>query len=397
LQDLTPRDGIVVWKASGVSIENLTVCDYLAGPGAQHGTQIWWNGASHDGDGAARLGVAGFRGAYLTATSMYHPADVHSRHLAEFGIFAGDAAGPGSITDSYASNMANAALYVGACGRSCGTTLARDTGTGSASGFLGTNSGGRLVVRDSAFDANRTGIVLESLNTDDLPPPQDGRCPASATASCTLIEHDQITGNDNASAPAFGIHPAIGVGIEISGGQYDTVTGNVISGNGAWGVLVNDNVDALSTQPQSHCQGGNPNVTTQNTCLFPARGDLVFANTFSRNGTFANPTNADLAVVGLAPVPATPRDCFYANHTTTGPLTSSPPQIQAAAVDGQPCGQPGTGTNPAVLKQLGCSDGLHCAIPHPRYPVPNAIGVISLPQLPTMPNPCARVPANPFC
>src|SRR5215471_15202911 len=30
-QDLTPRDGIVVSKVSGVTIQNLTVCDYLAG------------------------------------------------------------------------------------------------------------------------------------------------------------------------------------------------------------------------------------------------------------------------------------------------------------------------------------------------------------------------------
>ena len=30
-QDFAPRDGIVVSKTSGVTIQNLTVCDYLAG------------------------------------------------------------------------------------------------------------------------------------------------------------------------------------------------------------------------------------------------------------------------------------------------------------------------------------------------------------------------------
>src|SRR5215469_8785782 len=40
------RDGIVVWQTSGVTIQNLTVCDYLAGTG-EHGNEIWWNG----GDG----------------------------------------------------------------------------------------------------------------------------------------------------------------------------------------------------------------------------------------------------------------------------------------------------------------------------------------------------------
>src|SRR5262249_25914788 len=38
----TGRDGIEVWKASGVTIQNLTVCDYLAGTGG-HGNEIWWN------------------------------------------------------------------------------------------------------------------------------------------------------------------------------------------------------------------------------------------------------------------------------------------------------------------------------------------------------------------
>jgi pectin methylesterase-like acyl-CoA thioesterase len=38
------RNGIVVWKASDVSIENLTVCNFLAGTG-DSGNQIWWNGS----------------------------------------------------------------------------------------------------------------------------------------------------------------------------------------------------------------------------------------------------------------------------------------------------------------------------------------------------------------
>src|SRR5258708_19946465 len=39
-QNFTARDGIVVWKASGVTIQNLTVCDYLAGA-TGHGNEIW--------------------------------------------------------------------------------------------------------------------------------------------------------------------------------------------------------------------------------------------------------------------------------------------------------------------------------------------------------------------
>jgi hypothetical protein len=72
-QDVTPRDGIVVWKASGVTIQNLTVCDYLAG-GGDHGNEIWWNG----GDGTGAIGLGAYSGSYLTATSEYAPARLNS-------------------------------------------------------------------------------------------------------------------------------------------------------------------------------------------------------------------------------------------------------------------------------------------------------------------------------
>jgi hypothetical protein len=62
-------------------------------------------------------------------------------------------------------------------------------------GYSGTNAGGHLVIRDSVFDHNRTGLAPNSLNNDDAPPPQDGRCPGSATRSCLIIEHNLIADN----------------------------------------------------------------------------------------------------------------------------------------------------------------------------------------------------------
>jgi hypothetical protein len=411
LQNFTPRDGIVVWKTSGVTIQNLTVCDYLAGPGGVHGSQIWWagdadtesagsnSGGSNSGDGAAdpdEFGLGAFGGSYLTTTSSYHPADVHSQHLAEFGIFVGDASGPGQITDSYASNMANAAFYVGACGRSCNTTLARDHGTNSAAGYLGTNSGGRLLIESSVFDRNRTGMVLLSLNTDDLPPPQDGRCPGATVRSCTRIEDNRITDNDNADAPAFAINPPIGVGVAIQGGSFDTVTRNLIAGNGSWGVLTSDNVDLLSNQPGSHCQGGVPHVPAGPLCLLRGRGNQISGNTFSQDGTFGNVTNGDLATESVQ-ASTTPRNCFFGNHASAGPLTSSPAHIQATAVDGQPCGGASDGSNALLLEQLGCADGSRCTAAHASYPRSTAIDSVAIPVLPSMPRPCAGLPRNGFC
>ncbi len=37
------RNGILVWKADDVSVENLTACNFLAGTG-DAGNEIWWNG-----------------------------------------------------------------------------------------------------------------------------------------------------------------------------------------------------------------------------------------------------------------------------------------------------------------------------------------------------------------
>ncbi len=395
LQDFTARDGIMVWKVSGVTIENLTVCDYLAGPGGKDGNQIWWDG----GDGSGRIGLTGFAGSYLTVTSMYHPGDVHSQHLAQYGIYVGNAAGPGQITGSYASNMGAGAFYVGACQRACVTTLSGDHGTNSAFGYLGTNSGGRLVIKDSVFDDNRTGIAPSSLNNDDAPPPQDGRCPGSATASCTLIEDNQVSDNNNADAPAYGnIAPGVGIGIDLDGGQYDTVTGNVISGNRSWGVIANDSVDSLGHLPHSRCQGGYPDIPVRGLCLLPARGNLIFGNTLRGNGTFGNPGNADLATAGLIAGSAVPRNCFYANQATDGQLTSAPAGIEQPGLDGQPCGQPGTGNDAILLRQLGCATlRIPCMVPHSAYPRQTMIDFAALPVLPGMPDPCAGLPRNGFC
>jgi len=383
------RDGIVVWKASGVTIQNLTVCDYLAGTGG-HGNEIWWNG----GDGSGKIGMGTYRGSYLSATSMYGPSDLHSPNLAQYGIFVSNARGPGVIERSYASNMADAAYYVGACQQVCHATLVRDTGTNSNLGYSGTNAGGPLVIKDSVFSRNRAGIVPNSLNNEDAPPPQNGACPGTTT-SCLIIEHNVIKNNNNANAPTSGLAGAVGTGVEISGGAYDTVRDNLVIHNGSWGVVTHDFPDTETPPPGVHCQGGIQ-VTPQ-LCDFPARGNKVYANFFSDNGFFGNPTNTDLATVGLLPNSATPRNCFYGNRDAAGRVTSEPKNIQAAAVDGRPCGKQGTSLDDALVGQLTCAAEFGACPPGSHYPMQTKITIVPLPVLPTMPDPCVGVPANPFC
>ncbi|HWW67264.1 MAG TPA: hypothetical protein VNY83_04715, partial [Solirubrobacterales bacterium] len=46
------RNGIVAYKANGVSVENLTACNFLGAAG-KNGNEIWWNG----GDGSGKIGM----------------------------------------------------------------------------------------------------------------------------------------------------------------------------------------------------------------------------------------------------------------------------------------------------------------------------------------------------
>jgi len=383
------RDGIVVWKASGVTIQNLTVCDYLAGTGG-HGNEIWWNG----GDTTGTIGMGSYRGSYLSATSMYGPSDLKSPNLAQYGIFVSNARGPGVIARSYASNMADAAYYIGACQQVCHATMVRDTGTNSNLGYSGTNAGGPLVIRDSVFSNNRAGLVPNSLNNDDAPPPQNGACPGG-TKPCFFIEHNVIKNNNNPNVPTSGLAGAIGTGVEISGGAYDTVVDNLIIHNGGWGVVTHDFPDTETPPKGVHCQGGIQ-VSPQ-LCDFPAHGNRVRGNFFADDGFFGNATNGDLATVGLLPNSATPRNCFYGNRDAAGRVTSEPKNIQAASVDGPPCGRPGTSINGALVSQLTCAAEFGACPPGAHYPKQTKISILPLPKLLTMPDPCAGVPANPFC
>jgi hypothetical protein len=393
-QNLTARNGIVVWKTNGVTIQNLTVCDYLSGPGGEGGNEIWWDG----GDASGRIGMHGFEGSYLTATSAYGSGKISDSHLAQYGIYVGNTSGPGRIVDSYASNMAAGAFYVGACRQACDTMLSGDHGTGSAFGYLGTNAGGRLVIKDSVFDHNRTGMAPSSLNNDDGPPPQNGRCPGSSTKLCTLIENNKVNYNNNASAPTVGSGPSLGIGIDLDGAQFDIVSDNSIIGNDSWGIIANDTVGALNEFPYSRCQGGYANMPAKGLCLLPAHGSMIFGNSFSADGAFGNPGNADLAAAADLKNPKLPRNCFYHNRAANGALISFPARIERSRADGPPCDKPGTGKNAGLLAELTCASlGGPCATPHTYYPRRRRTALVALPKLAGMADPCGGVPSNEFC
>jgi hypothetical protein len=383
-QDLGGRNGIEVFKADGVTIDNLTVCNYLHGPNGD-GNEIWWNG----GDGSGLIGLGKFAGSYLNATSTFYADD--SSPKAEYGLFVSNARGPGGIRYAYASNMADSDFYVGAC-PDCNTTLDHVHAQNSSLGYSGTNAGGHLTIQNSEWDQNRSGIVPNSLNNDDAPPPQNGLCPGSSTQICTVIQNNHVHDNNTPNVPGGGIAATapVGSGIEISGGSYDIVRNNTVDHQGAWGIVLHDYPDTETPPPVSHCEGGTQSDAV---CLFNAHGNRVFDNALSANGSFGNPTNGDLA---NEPGQSNPRNCFYGNTDPAG-LTSDPPNIETT--DGPPCDQPGTGDDGLLASELVCASGLagQCPVPGATYPQQTQVQMLPLQAQTTMPNPCVGVPDNPWC
>ena len=100
--------------------------------GRRNGNEIWWNG----GDGSGKIGMGAYTGSYLSATSMYGPSNVNDPNLAQYGIFVSNARGPGVIDESYASNMADAAYYVG--GVPAGSATPRSSTTSARTPTSGT-------------------------------------------------------------------------------------------------------------------------------------------------------------------------------------------------------------------------------------------------------------------
>jgi hypothetical protein len=388
------RTGIVAFKASGVTIDNLTACNFLAG--GIDGNQIWWNG----GDGSGKIGMGAWYGNYLSATSTFFKAN---KKQAGYGLFASNARGPGKLTHSYASNMNDAGVYIGACRRVCNSVVTRSQFEFNSLGYSGTNAGGSLVLKDSEWDHNATGIVTNSQNNDDAPSPQDGACPEGGTGptgtySCLFIKNNSVHDNNNSHVPVSSSTPSpIGTGIVISGGRDDTVMKNDVAGNDAWGILLVPWPDFGPPPPIAHCQGGTPDFFGPGTCFYDDWGNQVDHNTLSGNGSLGNPTNGDLAE-GSLPEPTELSNCWFANkHPDGSDATAAPSNLQTAHGEAQ-CGQPQTtGGDPDVLTQAGCASRVLDCPAGTNYPKPGKVRLHKLPHEKSMPNPCKGVPHNPWC
>jgi hypothetical protein len=221
--------------------------------------------------------------------------------------------------------------------------------------------------------------------------------------------NNYVHDNNNPYVPGQGVAAAgpVGTGVSVSGGRDDTVMNNRFVNNGAWGAIFVPYPDT-ETPPSDFnpsCTGGTSGPN--NFCNYDDWGNALIGNRFTDNGSFGNPSNGDFAELTAT---AAPSNCFSANADTGGAVTSSPPGLQQLKPcrNGNPIVPPDP--NPVFLAEVTCDSQFFASltmvfgsdagcVPTDHYPRGNGTVIMHpLPRnLPTMPNPCAGVPANPWC
>lgn len=269
-------NGILVIEADGVSVENLTARRF-----ALNGVQ--WSS------------VFGYRASYVTAYDNGYS-----------GILAIDSA-YGQIDHSYASGSPEAGFAIGSCDP-CHALITESLAENNGLGFSGTNASGDLAIVNSEWRNNMAGIVPNTLDSE-----------ANAPQRNVLIAGNYVHDNNPATAATSPPgHPAYGVGILVTGGIRDTVTGNLVEDQATYGIAILPNLDES---------------------LWTTRDNQIRDNIVRRSGL------ADLALGA----PSSGGDCFSGNRAST----SAPPRIQSLyGCDGPSLRWIGGG-DPAATMNLG--------------------------------------------
>ncbi len=364
-------NGIEVFQADKVSIENLTVHDFdRPSRDGEDGNEIWWNG----GDGSGSIGMDGWRGRYLTT----YDTGLNGG----YGIFISNAI-HGSLDQAYASGFNDSGLYLGAC-RDCRAVIRHATVENNALGYSGTNSGGHVLVEDSTFQNNSNGVGPNSLNNDDQPPPQDGACdssknttptptfPSTRVGRCTIFRRNIVANNSNFSTPANSTTASIpwGNGFILIGTYADLIEQNDIHGNPSSGLMGFENPD--------------PFPPTPSTVYFQLSANKIANNTFSSNAVGnGDPSAADITLAGgLFGTQQSVNNCATGNTFST----SVPADIEGTwGCQNRTTPNPGVGPLTYILALQAASQN-RTSVPQPAPPAQ-----------PSMPNPCKGVPKNPLC
>jgi hypothetical protein len=283
-------DAVTV-AADGVTVENLTIHSFP-------GNGLLWDHVT---------GFAAF--------------DVTVWNIGAYGIYA-VGSGRGIVARSLVSGAGDAAFYIGEC-HPCETTLRDDTAMLSGLGYSGTNAGGSLVVEDSLFDRNGTGILPNSFDDEADPPERD----ASFTGN-------RVVGSGSVPTPATDpVDGLTGIGVGVAGGRRNLVHDNAVTGSARYGIAV-----FATIQP-----GGG---------RWSPAGNRITANHVRDSGV------ADLALAAGAAA----RNCFEGNSATT----TAPADLERT----HPCGVPvPAGGDDAVSRALEVTtpEAYARSGPHPSY------------------------------
>jgi hypothetical protein len=413
------NNGVVVYKTSGVWLQNFTACNFVNG-NLGGGNEIWFDG----GQASGKQEIGSWWGEYLSATSTYWGGT--SKPQATYGVYASNTyGGPGVFEHTYASNMSDSGLYIGAC-PDCKTLINHSQYEGNDLGYSGSNSGGHLTIENSEFNNNEEGVATTSQNNDDAPSPQEGLCPggkenpappagAQRKNICWVMIHNRIIENNNGGTPTSGGAPGLlGTGMTDGGGRNDLIVENTFAGNKAWGILVltypgieeSPPSQVLEAFPEDECRGGTPaKVGTKSECVYEPWANEVEGNKFSGNGGFGNATNGDIGEVAN-PEPKALTNCWHSNVEEGGGEPSSEPA--AIQTTHGTCSNPdaGSGGTATLAAQAACDSRIQpelseCTeIPGSKYPR-TAVKLLSVARMnersPTMPDPCIEVPKNAWC
>lgn len=270
-------NGVFVVGANGVAVENLTARNYT-----ENG--FFWNG------------VLGYRGSYLTA---YRNGD--------YGIYAYDAQ-YGQFDHSYASGSPDSGFYIGQC-NPCHAVITDVVSEYNELGYSGTNSSGDLFLVNSVWTRNRSGIVPNTLDSEELPPQGE------ATIAGNLVTANGDPDAARSATPEF--DAVFGGGIALIGSVADVVTKNRVLDNTKIGIAL----------------APNPGIQTN---VYPSTRNQITDNVVKGS------TIADIAAV-LPTIDD--HNCFAGN--TFG--TSAPADIEQA----KPCTGAGTGDLTAGALDIG--------------------------------------------
>ena len=208
------ENGIQIYEADGVSVENLSVRNFSL-------NGVYWNNSK------------GYKASHVTA---YNNGD--------YGVYAFNST-DGIFEKIYASGHPDSGIYIGQC-YPCNALIYDSVVEGNALGYSGTNAGGHLYIYNNIWRDNMSGIIPNTLDSELNPPGRE-----------TTIVGNLVVDNNNYEAPAnrFGL-VAQGMGIVMPGRVGDIVEKNIVVNHDKYGLVASPMLD-LNLYFSQHVQVKN--------------------------------------------------------------------------------------------------------------------------------------------